>query len=56
MSPEQQEKWAYRIMAVLMLIFIIYMFVKGGAARNEEDVKTVEPTAAVEITTTPEAE
>ena len=56
MSPEQQEKWAYRIMALVMLVFIILVASKGIMKSNEEAAETAQPTATAQVTATPAAE
>lgn len=57
MSPEQQEKWAYRIMALIMLVFMILVASKGIMKSNEEAAQTtMQPTESVQATATPVVE
>lgn len=56
MSPEQQEKWAYRIMALIMLVFMILVASKGIMKSNEEAAQTMQPTEAAQVTATPAVE
>lgn len=56
MTPEQQEKWSYRIMAIIILVFIILVASKGIMKSNEGVTATTEPTQTAEVTSTPKAE